>query len=212
MATSIRTLIHSTVAASVALCWLGAVQALEPVIGIGRAPAAGKRTLEVPSLRAGIVQLVGVPLNAEEVDAVDPEQRKTLLRARAWSKAHLAYLVVEESNPELFPEEQRLQFADAPGKHFRPRSSPELLVPGEARVGLIETTFRKLKVGDRVEEGQLLGLIDPKLAVDELEIKLVQFERAEAKRRAAEKNRDEAKKRYEAIIQARRLVCWILRR
>jgi len=159
--------------------------------------------IEVPSALAGIVKIVGTPLSNTEVEAVDPKEREQLLLAGEWITGALGYLVVEEHNPQNLPKEQCFEFADAPGKKYRLPQAREPLIPGQVRVAMIETTFRKLEVGDRVEKDQVLVLIDPKLAVDELEIKIAQFDAAEAERRAAEKTREEGKKRYGAFLSSR---------
>jgi multidrug efflux pump subunit AcrA (membrane-fusion protein) len=56
--------------------------------------------------------------------------------------------------------------------------------------------YRRLRIGDAVEEGQLLARLDDQLARDELAIKLQQVEAARAHHQAAEKSRDEAEQRY----------------
>src|SRR5205807_84824 len=63
-------------------------------------------------------------------------------------------------------------------------------------------SFRPLRVGDVVQEGDLLGLIDPALAEVDLRAKVARVEGAEAERVAAEKLRDESKSRYDAYLKA----------
>src|SRR5436305_1693315 len=47
--------------------------------------------------------------------------------------------------------------------------------------------FRVLKIGDHVQKGDLLALVDPTLAMDDLAIKASKFDASEADRLASEK-------------------------
>jgi RNA polymerase sigma factor (sigma-70 family) len=69
------------------------------------------------------------------------------------------------------------------------------------KVGDVERKYRRLKEGDRVEEGQLLGRIEDDLARDDLAIKAAKLEAAKADRVAAEKVRDEARERLGRVDQ-----------
>jgi RNA polymerase sigma factor (sigma-70 family) len=57
--------------------------------------------------------------------------------------------------------------------------------------------FRRLRRGDRVEQGQLLAIVDDPLGGSDVAIKEAKLAAAEADRTATEKTRDEAKKRWE---------------
>jgi RNA polymerase sigma factor (sigma-70 family) len=61
--------------------------------------------------------------------------------------------------------------------------------------------YRRLKEGDKVEDGQLLARVDDRLARDDVAIKEAKLEVAEAELRAATKSEDEAKGRF-ARVQA----------
>ncbi len=167
---------------------------------------------EVASEKDGILLFIATPLTREEIAATSMEDRERFFREGKWiegkrGQGALGYLMVEESKPQDYTEDKLFKFADAPDKVYRIReSNAEAVTPGHVRVGLQEYVYRKLEVGDRVKRGQLLALVDPKLALDELEIKVAGFDAAEAERRAAEKTRDEGKKRYEGILAARRVV------
>src|SRR5262249_32551066 len=65
-----------------------------------------------------------------------------------------------------------------------------------AKVGNDVKKFRRLKPGDRVEPGQLLGLLDDRLARDDYAIKKRKVAVAEAELAAATKIREEAQVRY----------------
>src|SRR5262249_16942042 len=67
------------------------------------------------------------------------------------------------------------------------------------RVQLLRETrfFRRLQEGDEVAEGQLLGMINPSRAVDDLAIKIAKLHAAAADVETARKTRDEAFQRYQ---------------
>ncbi len=171
-----------------------------------RAPLPVKNKADVVSDCDGVVRLIGVMLTRQEVEAVNPRERDQLLQTRKWIKVSLACLFVEEKQPEKLPDKQWLVFADDPSKKYRPHRTGEPLTPGTVRVGRQEIYFRKVKAGDRVEQGQTLVLMDPTETLDDLMIKVARLDTAEAERRAAEKVRLEARKYHESILAARRVV------
>ncbi len=69
------------------------------------------------------------------------------------------------------------------------------LVPGMTSIVHQKLQFRKLDIGDRVKAGQMLGVINPDLALADLAIKQSKFEGAEAERRTSEAMREESKRR-----------------
>jgi WD40 repeat protein len=62
----------------------------------------------------------------------------------------------------------------------------------------------RLKEGDRVEAGQLLAQLDDRLARGELASRIARVAAARAEHAAAEKTRDEARKRYEALLEVQK--------
>jgi multidrug efflux pump subunit AcrA (membrane-fusion protein) len=82
----------------------------------------------------------------------------------------------------------------------------EEVAPGRAvtiKVGGETKKYRRLREGDRVEEGQLLALLDGRLAREQMAIKQAEVEAAESEHRAALKTKEEAEKRYEAMKRLR---------
>jgi len=61
----------------------------------------------------------------------------------------------------------------------------------------ISTQYRRVKVGDHVEPGQLLGRVDDRLARDEMAIKEQKLLAAKADLGVSQKTQEEAKARYE---------------
>jgi WD40 repeat protein len=78
---------------------------------------------------------------------------------------------------------------------------PEQVVT--VKIGDQERKYRRLKEGDAVEPGQLLALLDDRLARDDWAIKKGQITLNEAALAAAEKARDEAQDRYQTQIKLR---------
>jgi RNA polymerase sigma factor (sigma-70 family) len=74
----------------------------------------------------------------------------------------------------------------------------------KVKVGDATKQYRRLRVGDTVEEGQLLARVDDRLARDEVEIKKTKVNAAKADFAASEKTRDEAKERYDTLVKMHR--------
>jgi RNA polymerase sigma factor (sigma-70 family) len=107
------------------------------------------------------------------------------------------YSVVIEADPQ--PKEGDVVPPDwvrLDGKFYRPLKRGEEPRPNPLRIHHTIKWFLPLKEGAKVQEGQVVALIDPELAVDELSIKLAKLTAAEADRIAAEKTRDEARERW----------------
>jgi RNA polymerase sigma factor (sigma-70 family) len=78
----------------------------------------------------------------------------------------------------------------------------EKVAPGRlvtVKVGDEEKKYRRLRVGDTVEEGQLLGRLDDRVARDEMAIQKVKIEAVKADWEASIKTRDEAEQRYRTL-------------
>ncbi len=61
---------------------------------------------------------------------------------------------------------------------------------------VVDRWFKPLEIGDKVKEGDVLGVVDQAVTLDELEIKLKKLFAADAERSASEKTRDEAEVRW----------------
>jgi hypothetical protein len=158
----------------------------------------------VPAERQGKLLFVGTEIKLGEA-APTGDELKRLVREGKYIETKVAVLVVEVQADEKVPAEQAMVLEDQPGKKYRLSRHSEELTPGLVRVALVPRLFRKLEVGDKVERGDLVALVNPLLAQYDLEITVMKFESAEAKRRAAEKTRNEAMKRYDALMHNRRL-------
>src|SRR6202011_1027973 len=85
------------------------------------------------------------------------------------------------------------------GTELKP-GEEEKLPPGKiitVEIGKQKKKFRELVEDDEVEEGQLLGILDDRLARDELAIKTGKIDVAKADWEAAVKTREEYRQRLE---------------
>src|SRR5262249_7681629 len=86
---------------------------------------------------------------------------------------------------------------------YRRAGPDDELAPGQTAVVRQERRYRKLNLGDRVTKGQLLGLINPALAVDDLAIKQAKLEAAEADVHTTVAMKEESKRRLDTIVSLR---------
>jgi hypothetical protein len=147
---------------------------------------------EVPSERDGQLLFLGTDLREDEPQ---PPADQIIT-------AEIGFLAVEVAPGEEVRAADQVDAPNLPRKYRRWKAGDDL-IPGEVIVGRQRKEFRKLHLGERVSAGQLLALVNPALALDELAVKHAKLEANEADRRAAAKTRDEARRRAEAMHQAR---------
>ncbi len=82
-----------------------------------------------------------------------------------------------------------------PKQLYRRVRPTDELAPGTTSIMHLKLQFRKLDIGDRVKAGQLLGIINPDLALADLAIKQSKVEGAEAERRTSYAMCEESKRR-----------------
>ena len=107
-------------------------------------------------------------------------------------------LVVAVPSWDGVAEVDRFQDPKYPEKYRRALASDEL-IPGKTVVFRQRLRLRKLDVGDRVREGQLLGIINPAVALEEMASKQAKLEAADADAGAASAMKVESKRRLEAL-------------
>lgn len=118
---------------------------------------------DVPSERDGKLLFVATPVRAGEF--VPPN------KLFEHDVPMLAIEVTSATEWRNLPEEERLRDVDAPKKMYRAIRLSDSLAPRTTVVIRQKIRFRKLEVGDRVNKGQLLGVINPALAMEELFIR-----------------------------------------
>jgi len=105
-----------------------------------------------------------------------------------WLKTALGERIVDPRNP---------------GRHYRRVLPDDELTPGTTTIVRQTLRFRKLEVGDHVHKGQLLGLINPALALEDLSIKQAKVEAADADALATAALKEESKRRLDSIVSLR---------
>jgi RNA polymerase sigma factor (sigma-70 family) len=188
-----------------------AVRNLEPVFLVRMeerrsgpaSPHTPQHRVRVPSETEGKLLFVATDLKPEEARLIAELKREGKPLPDSYLTAEMAFLAVEAAPGEQVPPEQQVHF---PGNRqtYRPWRPGDKLVPGKTLVARQVKELRRLEVGMRVEEGQLLALVNPALALDDLAVKNARLEAAEADRRAAVKTKEEAEKRYDAMTRSRR--------
>jgi RNA polymerase sigma factor (sigma-70 family) len=132
-----------------------------------------KATADVSGEREGRIVLIGTEI--KEGEKVPDKDRVTatvgLLAVRSGDHGDQDYTSYKEDDP---------------------LTADKLFVAREKR------TYRKLHIGDAVEAGQLIGLIDPGPTLNELSLKVIKMETAEAEWRASVATREESLRRAKA--------------
>jgi RNA polymerase sigma factor (sigma-70 family) len=160
-----------------------------------------KELVEVPAEREGKLMFVGTEFKPGEKVPEGKELEK-LLRQRKVFKVAFPFLVVEVGANEKVEPREIVKVDEEPAKKFRRWREREEFRGGQVHV-LMETRYvRKLEVGDTVREGDLLALVNPDLAVDELLVRTTALRAADSDLKVAIKTKDEANRRYTAYQSA----------
>jgi RNA polymerase sigma factor (sigma-70 family) len=175
-----------------------AVRELETVLQIeveakpSAKPEKRPNRYNVPSERDGKLLFIGTEIKPDE--KVPPEQTVEATVVRLVLHVPQEY----EEGKEYGKESGYTLERD--GKLYRYWKPGDNVVPGMVRVVREKKRFRKLKIGDEIKEGQLLALVNPELAIHDVEIKLAKLESRMADLRASIKTKDEAENRYQAML------------
>jgi hypothetical protein len=168
---------------------------------------ASDRT-EVPCEREGRVLFVGT-----DVAPDTPRQVLEKWRSEGQLYQEKIYFLAAEVDASPLTEKQKQEIKTfklaGRGEKLYWRWDEEMgvpLVPGRVEVAAELRTFRKLKLGERVERGQLVALTYPVQTSKDVGIKVAKFTAAEANREASAKTRDEAKNRYDGMVKSDRAV------
>jgi WD40 repeat protein len=179
---------------------------------------------EVPSERDGKLIMVGTELSDADrqelkkianrlpggEDLSDPNKILAFLRDKkalpSWCLiAKMGFLTIQIQPGEQIPTNEQFRF-EGDNRLFRRWQDDDPIYPDQMRVAEEDRAFRRIQVGDRVEEGQILALVNPTLAQADLADSVARLDASEAARRASEKTRDEARKRYESLVDSKRRV------
>ncbi|MSR30931.1 MAG: HlyD family efflux transporter periplasmic adaptor subunit [Gemmataceae bacterium] len=141
---------------------------------------------DVPSEKEGKLLFMGTDVKpAREV----PEKDKFAFR--------VGFLALELAEGEKVAPADEVKIPRLQGKKFRRWKEADPIEPGKVVLEFETKVFYKLEAGDDVKEGQLVGLVNPIMALDDLSIKSARLDASEADRRSLEKTRDEAHKRFQ---------------
>jgi RNA polymerase sigma factor (sigma-70 family) len=132
-----------------------------------------KATVEVSSERDGRIALIGTEI--KEGEKVPDKDRVTVT---------VGFLAVHAG--------------DHGDKDYTPWKEGEPLPPRKVFVVTEKRTYRKLHVGDAVEAGQLIALVDEGPALHDLSVKVAALEVVESEYLAAGKTKEEAMRRAQA--------------
>jgi WD40 repeat protein len=163
------------------------VVAVTPRVVIPDARLTAVRTIQVPSMRDGKLLFVGTEIKLKNGETPGPDVIKQAI----------VYLVTEKQPAENVPPEQ-LVLID--GKEYRALAPFEEVRPKQVRTTRQFRYFTTIEEGASVKKDQLLALLDPSLAIDELNSKLAKMEAADAERLASEKIRDYYEARYRMLL------------
>jgi WD40 repeat protein len=160
------------------------------------------RRQEVPTELDGKLLFIATDLKPEEAKLIADLKRQGQPLPDWYTTAEMGFLAVAVAPGEQVPPEQQIYF---PGNRqmYRRYRPDDKLEPGKTVVGRQVKELCRLEVGMRVEEGQLLALVNPALDLEDLAIKNAKLEAAEADRQASVKTKEEAEKRYDAMTKSR---------
>lgn len=154
--------------------------------------AAGER-VEVPAERAGRLVIVGTEVRPGAV-----------LPRNEVQEAVVPFLAIAvPPGTKVAPEDEAI--VGGAGRKYRRWKEGDDLPPGNLAVSREARRFRRLHLGDRVKEGQFVGLVNPALAGAELSRAVARLEMAEVERAGAARVRDREQRLYRAKEHLRRV-------
>jgi len=159
------------------------VLAATPRVVIPGARLTAIATPQVPAMRDGQLLFLGSEIKPGETAPPGAFEQE------------VSYLVTETEapSPDKAPPADWVQSAN---RWYRPLTKRDDVRPNKVRLYREKRWFRLVDEGTQVKEGDLLALVDPSLAVDDLSIKLAKLDAAEADRASSEKSREEYKERW----------------
>ncbi len=165
-----------------------------PLVVIPEGRLTAIYTQQVPSMRDGKILFL-----ATEAKEIKPGEPLPAGRPADYFEEEVVQLLMQRANKDAISPADLVALPTEDNKDtrayspFRTRSdTPE---PNKMKPYPRKQMFRRLREGDEVRKGDLLALIDPALAVDEMWTKVAKLDSAEAEKVSSEKTRDETKQR-----------------
>jgi WD40 repeat protein len=149
---------------------------------------------DVPSEREGKLLFLATE--------VGPEEKVPQDKLITYEVSALA-VEVSQAAWEKLPEKERVYNPVGPHFYYRRPLPTDAFEPGRTAIVRQTLRFRKLEMGDRVHKDQVLGWINPALALDEVGIKQANVEAAAADVLATVAAKVESKRRLDSIIGLR---------
>jgi WD40 repeat protein len=159
----------------------------EPPVFLNCRIMAGERE-DVPSQQSGRLIVIGTELQPGE--AMPPPSRLVTIEFPVLSIAVKPDEKVAGKRPTTFKIDS---------KEYRAWCEGDPLEPGLLAIARVSRRFRRLEVGDKVRAGQILGVVDPALAHDELVVRKAALDATEVERSTAEIIRSHQEKHRRAI-------------
>ncbi|HMF10946.1 MAG TPA: hypothetical protein VKE94_01535, partial [Gemmataceae bacterium] len=167
---------------------------LTETIIIPNAPVVIASIQEVASEKEGILTFIGTDVQPGEV--VPPEKQLP--------RAELGFLAVPVGMNENVPAEEKFKlYGD---QEYRRLRDDDELAPHKIALAREFRPVRKLQVGDHVKAKQLLALVSPKKAFDDVTMKVAKLDAADFDKKASEKKRDEYDRRYRSQLRQNQTV------
>lgn len=161
------------------------------------------QTQEVPARHEGTLLCVGYEVFPNATDSAlkaDPKKDTPILIPRVLRELKPSELVTAPKDKVIL---RRFEGKEGKGEtdhYYLPVGERDTVEPNHFIVDFETHYFRDLKIGDHVKRGQVVGIIDPRIAIDELANKATKLNAKEADRVASEKTAAEAKERYNTLL------------
>lgn len=152
---------------------------------------------EVPSERDGKLLILGTPVDRTEYDRL-PKHRRVEMDVPILGTIVNLGEKVEPKDRVYDPENPTVVYR-------RPRVT-DSFAPGTTAIIRQKIYFRKLGENDRLKEGEILGVINPAVALEELAVAQSKLDAASADVRASNSMKQESERRLSAIQKSRTAV------
>lgn len=146
---------------------------------------------EVPSERDGPLLVIGTDVAPGETV---PEDRRVT--------ATIGFLIIPAKEGEVVPKDQ--QYLSAKGDVWRRWREGDPLEPGRVAIYKMQKTYKRLDVGDEVQAGQTVALVDPFLALNDSAIKIAAVRAAASELQASIKTKEETERRVKGMEESNR--------
>ena len=140
-----------------------------------------------PSEKEGVLLVIGTEVREGEV--VPPEKQLPDIR--------LGFLAIPVGNDKPREGETFFHLPNDERTLYRRVRDTDQLEPNKVILMQETRKMRKLDVGDRVQRGQLLALVNPRKQLDDVAMKLNKLNATEFERASSEKQEGEFKRRYD---------------